>query len=159
MIDAEKLRYYNKSKYTNVRERGWLMKQLYTRWGKNIDPEHVLSEYPRPLLVRDSYINLNGYWEYAFTDAFQKPEKYDGKILVPFSPEAVLSGVNRQLQPEEYLWYKRTIDVNEVQLKKHRLILHFGAVDQACVVYVNGHQTGRHTGGYLPFEVDISRYA
>ena len=62
--------------------------------------------------------------------------------LVPFSPEAVLSGVNRQLQPEEYLWYKRTIDVNEVQLKKHRLILHFGAVDQACVVYVNGHQTG-----------------
>ena len=56
------------------------MKQLYTRWGKKIDPEHVLSEYPRPLLVRDSYINLNGYWEYAFTDAFQKPEKYDGKI-------------------------------------------------------------------------------
>ena len=156
MIDAEKLHYYNKSKYTNVRERGWLMKQLYTRWGKNIDPEHVLSEYPRPLLVRDSYINLNGYWEYAFTDAFQKPEKYDGKILVPFSPEAVLSGVNRQLQPEEYLWYRRTIDVNEVQLKKHRLILHFGAVDQACVVYVNGHQTGRHTGGYLPFELDIT---
>ena len=132
------------------------MKQLYTRWGKKIDPEHVLSEYPRPLLVRDSYINLNGYWEYALTDAFQKPEKYDGKILVPFSPEAVLSGVNRQLQPEEYLWYKRTIDVNEVQLKKHRLILHFGAVDQACVVYVNGHQTGRHTGGYLPFELDIT---
>ena len=53
------------------------MKQLYTRWGKKIDPEHVLSEYPRPLLVRDSYINLNGYWEYAFKDAFQKPEKYD----------------------------------------------------------------------------------
>ena len=156
MIDAEKLRYYNESKYTNVRERGWLMKQLYTRWGKKIDPEHVLSEYPRPLLVRDSYINLNGYWEYAFTDAFQKPEKYDGKILVPFSPEAVLSGVNRQLQPEEYLWYRRTIDVNEVQVKKHRLILHFGAVDQACVVYVNGHQTGRHTGGYLPFELDIT---
>ena len=70
MIDAEKLRYYNKSKYTNVRERGWLMKQLYTRWGKNIDPEHVLSEYPRPLLVRDSYINLNGYWEYAFNFCF-----------------------------------------------------------------------------------------
>lgn len=132
------------------------MKQLYTRWGKNIDPEDVFSEYPRPLLVRDSYINLNGYWEYAFTDAFQKPEKYDGKILVPFSPEAVLSGVKRQLQPEEYLWYRRAIDVDEAQLKKHHLILHFGAVDQACVVQINGREVGRHTGGYLPFELDIT---
>lgn len=132
------------------------MKQLYTRWGKNIDPEHVLPEYPRPLLVRDSYINLNGYWEYAFTDSFQEPGEYDGRILVPFSPEAALSGVNRQLQPEEYLWYRRTIDVDEAQLTNHRLILHFGAVDQACRVYVNGQNVGRHTGGYLPFEIDIT---
>ena len=133
MIDAEKLRYYNKNKYTNVRKRGWLMKQLYTRWGKKIDPEHVLSEYPRPLLVRNSYINLNGYWEYAFTDAFQKPEKYDGKILVPFSPEAVLSGVNRQLQPEEYLWYRRTIDVNEVEEASSDSSLWSGGPGMCCV--------------------------
>ena len=132
------------------------MKQLYTRWGKNIDAEHVLLEYPRPLLVRDSYINLNGYWEYAFTDTFQELEKYDGRILVPFSPEAVLSGVNRQLQPEEYLWYRRTIDVDETQLKNYRLILHFGAVDQVCVVWLNGREAGWHTGGYLPFELDIT---
>ncbi len=134
------------------------MKQLYTRWGKNIDPEHVLSEYPRPLLVRDSYMNLNGYWDYAFTDTYHCPQVFDGKILVPFSPEAALSGVNRQLQPEEYLWYHRVIDIEETWLKGHRLILHFGAVDQGCVVYVNGRETGRHTGGYLPFELDITEY-
>ena len=134
------------------------MKQLYTRWGKNIDPKHVFSEYPRPLLVRGSYINLNGYWDYAFTDTFRKPEKYDGRILVPFSPEAALSGVKRQLQPEEYLWYQRTIDIEGARLKGQRLILHFGAVDQACVVYVNGQNVGRHTGGYLPFELDITEY-
>lgn len=134
------------------------MKQLYTRWGKQIDPEHVLPEYPRPLLARQSYINLNGWWDYAFTDTFQRPAEYDGKILVPFSPEAALSGVNRQLQPEEYLWYHRTIDVDGEQLHSHRLLMHFGAVDQACVIYVNGKHAGRHTGGYLPFEVDITEY-
>lgn len=135
------------------------MKQLYTRWGKNRDPEQVLPEYPRPLLVRDSYMNLNGYWDYAFTDTYHRPLTFDGKILVPFSPEAALSGVNRQLQPEEYLWYHRVIDIEEARLKGHRLILHFGAVDQACAVYVNGRETGRHTGGYLPFELDITEYA
>ena len=160
MIDAEKLRYYNESKYTNVRERGWLMKQLYTRWGKNIDPEHVLSEYPRPLLVRDSYINLNGYWEYAFTDAFQKPEKYDGKILVPFSPEAPLSQVNRQLLPDEVLWYSRVVQLPEgcLDVSSQRLLLHFGAVDQICSVYIDGKFVTYHKGGYLPFTVDITDF-
>ena len=77
------------------------MEQLYTRWGKELDPDHVLAEYPRPLMVRDSYENLNGCWDYAFTKEFRMPEEYDGKILVPFSPESVLSGVSRQLQPDE----------------------------------------------------------
>ena len=70
---------------------------------KNIDTDNVLSEYPRPLLKRDSYINLNGIWQYAFTSVNKKPNKFDGDILVPFSPEAPLSGVNRQLKPNEYL--------------------------------------------------------
>ena len=78
------------------------MEQLYTRWGKALDANNILQEYPRPLLRRDSYINLNGYWDYAFTNTFKIPEKYDGKILVPFSPETVLSGVERQLKPDEY---------------------------------------------------------
>ncbi len=133
------------------------MKQLFTRWGKNLDSDHVLQEYPRPLLQRDSYVNLNGYWEYAVTGKFRRPETFDGRILVPFSPESVLSGVNRQLKPDEYLWYKRTLSVETERLEAdERLLLHFGAVDQACRVYVNGEEAGRHMGGYLPFSVDIT---
>lgn len=135
------------------------MEQLYTRWGRELNSEHVLQEYPRPLLRRKSYVNLNGYWDYAFTKKFRKPETYDGKILVPFSPESVLSGVSRQLQPEEYLWYRQTLSVDTEKLRSgFRLILHFGAVDQVCRVYVNGREAGRHTGGYLPFSVDITTY-
>lgn len=134
------------------------MKQLYTRWGRELDPQNVLTEYPRPLLKRGSYINLNGYWDYAFTQEFKKPEQYDGQILVPFSPETVLSGVSRQLQPDEYLWYRRTFTLEKWTDQKagRRLILHFGAVDQACAVYVNGQKAAKHTGGYLPFEADIT---
>lgn len=136
-----------------------LMKQLYTRWGRELDPQNVLPEYPRPLLRRSSYTNLNGYWDYAFTREFKIPEKYDGQILVPFSPEAVLSGVSRQLMPDEYLWYRRIFIIEGWNGRKsgRRLILHFGAVDQACAVYVNGQRAARHTGGYLPFESDITQ--
>ena len=136
-----------------------LMKQLYTRWGRELDPQNVLPEYPRPLLRRSSYTNLNGYWDYAFTREFKIPEKYDGQILVPFSPEAVLSGVSRQLMPDEYLWYRRVFIIEGWNGRKsgRRLILHFGAVDQACAVYVNGQRAARHTGGYLPFEADITQ--
>ena len=142
------------------------MKQLYTRWGKELDPEHVLEEYPRPHMVRKSYVNLNGYWDYAFTKTFHRPEKYGGKILVPFSPESVLSGVSRQLQPDEYLWYRRVFTVEDSKEEQcgrygeggRRLLLHFGAVDQACVIYINGKRAASHTGGYLPFEADISEF-
>ena len=136
-----------------------LMKQLYTRWGRELDPQNVLPEYPRPLLRRSSYTNLNGYWDYAFTRKFKIPEKYDGQVLVPFSPEAVLSGVSRQLMPDEYLWYRRIFIIEGWNGRKsgRRLILHFGAVDQACAVYVNGQRAARHTGGYLPFEADITQ--
>ncbi|MCM1252562.1 MAG: glycoside hydrolase family 2 [Clostridium sp.] len=136
------------------------MEQLYTRWGKQIDSGNVLQEYPRPLLQRKSYVNLNGYWEYAITPKFRKPDTYDGRILVPFSPESALSGVERQLMPEEYLWYHRTIPADLDKLRAgYRLILHFGAVDQACRVYINGREAARHTGGYLPFSADITEYA
>lgn len=135
------------------------MEQLYTRWGREIDCGHVLQEYPRPLLQRKSYVNLNGYWEYAITKKFRKPGTYDGKILVPFSPESVLSGVCRQLQPDEYLWYRIKLTIEADKLAKgNRLILHFGAVDQSCLIYINGQEAARHTGGYLPFSVDITEY-
>ena len=73
-----------------------------------------------------------------------------------FSPEAVLSGVNRQLKPEEYLWYKRRLPDEVKPEKGSRWILHFGAVDQCAVVYINGKKQGKHVGGYLPFSYDIT---
>nr|MCR5546963.1 glycoside hydrolase family 2 [Lachnospiraceae bacterium] len=90
------------------------MKQLYTKWGRTLDVDHVLKEYPRPQMVRNSYINLNGFWDYAIEKIGARevqrkfPTKTDGKILVPFSPETALSQVNRQLMPGEYLWYRRS---------------------------------------------------
>lgn len=137
------------------------MKQLYTRWGKNLDRDYVLEEYPRPLLMREDYQILNGWWDYAFTIDYKQPQQYEGRILVPFSPETALSGVGRQLKPDEYLWYRRNFDLPGWDREKgqNRILLHFGAVDQSCEVRINGHKVKRHTGGYLPFEVDISRYA
>ncbi len=128
-----------------------------TRWGKEIDPAHVLEDYPRPGMKRDSFICLNGFWEYAITDSPDLPESYEGKILVPFSPEAALSGVNRMLMPDRYLHYRREFSADEVRGGK-RLLLHFGAVDQSCEVYVNGCRVGAHTGGFLHFSFDISDY-
>lgn len=137
------------------------MKQLYTRWGKNLDRDHVLEEYPRPLLMREDYQILNGWWDYVFTIDYKQPQQYEGRILVPFSPETALSRVGRQLKPDEYLWYRRNFDLPGWDREKgqNRILLHFGAVDQSCEVRINGHKVKRHTGGYLPFEVDISRYA
>ena len=135
------------------------MRQLYTKWGKELNKEQVLTEYPRPLMEREHFVCLNGLWDYAFTQEFCRPFEYDGKILVPFSPESALSGVERQLKPDEYLWYRLEIDVDDEKLNhSNRLILHFGAVDQNCIVYVNQRAILEHDGGYLPFEVDITDF-
>lgn len=130
--------------------------QLYTVWGEQLDSEKVLNEYPRPQMKRDNFIILNGYWNYSISSGPMMPESYDGKILVPFSPESVLSGVNRQLKPEEILWYERILAVDK-KPKGKRCILHFGAVDQNCEVYINHQKAGEHNGGYLPFSIDITR--
>lgn len=137
-----------------------ILARLYTPWGESLDPAHVLTEYPRPLMKRDSYTILNGYWSYAFTTSPLLPESYDGRILVPFSPESLLSGVERQLMPEEYLWYARTITIHKEELCPGygRLLLHFGAVDQEAFVYLNGKEVCSHMGGYLPFEADITSF-
>ena len=84
---------------------------MLTRWGETLDKTNVLQEYPRPQLVRESYYNLNGPWDYAITASDACPGSWDGQILVPFSPEAPLSGVNRPLKPEQVLWYRRTLPV------------------------------------------------
>lgn len=131
---------------------------LTTVWGETLDRTNVLSEYPRPQMVRESYINLNGFWDYAITGTENLPVNFQGKILVPFSPEAPLSGVSRQLKPDEYLWYQRKLPVDSDNLCSQRLLLHFGAVDYLCTVYINGNPAAVHEGGYLPFEVDITPY-
>ncbi|MEV3982755.1 sugar-binding domain-containing protein [Nonomuraea sp. NPDC049758] len=113
-----------------------------------------LPEYPRPQLVRDSYVNLNGRWQYAINDG-SRPGSYDGDILVPYSPEAPLSGVGRQLLPGETLWYRRTFEP-PAGPAGGRVLLHFGAVDQTCRVWVNDVEVGGHSGGYLPFSFDVT---
>jgi beta-galactosidase/beta-glucuronidase len=128
---------------------------VLTRWGRALDRERPLPEYPRPQLVRGTWANLNGIWEHAFTESPDRPTSYDGPIVVPFSPEAELSGVRRQLQPHEWLWYHRTFAAPDPP-PGGRVLLHFGAVDQSCTVWVNGHEVGSHTGGYLPFTLDVT---
>ena len=128
---------------------------MLTRWGRELDRDRPLPEHPRPQLVRPGWICLNGPWEYAFTATDARPASYDGEIVVPFSPEASLSGVDRQLQPDEWLWYRRSVTAPALP-PGGRVLLHFGAVDQSCTVWVNGIESGSHTGGYLPFTLDVT---
>ncbi len=133
------------------------MRLVLTPWGEALDPGRVLPEHPRPQLVRDGWLSLNGSWDHAFTSAaaMSPPARWDGPILVPFSPEAPLSGVGRTLQPDEALWYRRTFRLPGGFLRD-RLLLHFGAVDQDCRVWVDGTLVGEHRGGYLPFTLDLT---
>ena len=134
-----------------------IMIQLQTKFSRQVDEHNVLPEYPRPSLVRTSYLNLNGRWECAFSKTPEIPLSFDLSILVPFSPECQLSGVSRQLKPGEYLWYRRTIPLAKPQQDK-RILLHFGAADHTAEVFVNRISAVRHCGGYLPFSADITDY-
>lgn len=128
---------------------------LYTTFGEELDRSKPWDVYPRPQLRRESFLNLNGLWDYAIRKESALPTSYDGKILVPFSPEAPLSGVNRQLQPNEYLFYRTTFTLPE-HFNQGRILLHFGAVDQTCTIYLNGEKVGSHQGGFLPFTLDTT---
>ena len=130
------------------------MPELKTVWGENLNPDSILPEYPRPQLARKSYVNLNGRWDYAITESDAEPEHWDGEILVPFSPEAPLSGVNRTLLPGQTLWYRR--EIAETRREGQRLLLHFGAIDQEAKIYVNGKLAGAHLGGYTAFTVELT---
>ena len=130
------------------------MKQLMTKWGGALDASSVKQEYPRPNMVRASYLNLNGEWDCCINHA-PACEEYDRKILVPFCPESVLSGVGVIVQPDNYLHYRKRFTLPE-GFNRGRVLLHFGAVDQECTVYLNGKTLGEHRGGYLPFAFDLS---
>ena len=115
---------------------------------------HPLAEYPRPAMRRDSCEILNGPWQYAITQTAEHPAAWQGSILVPYSPEAPASGVGRALQPGQWLHYHRLFAPPTGE--GGRVLLHFGAVDYACAVQVNGHLAGGHRGGYWPFTLDIT---
>jgi hypothetical protein len=131
---------------------------LFTRWGKSVSPTNVWAEYPRPQLVRNEWLNLNGLWEYAFTQGgvTNAPSHFSGQILVPFPVESGLSGVARPLTQDGKLWYRRRVTI-PASWQGQRVRLHFGAVDWRCEVWVNQVLVGDHKGGYDTFTFDISR--
>ena len=140
--------------------------RIRTEWGEKLDPQNVLPEYPRPQMVRGEWMNLNGLWNYAIRPqgvsvSPQKEgrivlaEEWDGKILVPFAVESSLSGVGKRLGDKNELWYERTFEI-PAKWNGKRVLLHFGAVDWKADVWVNGTAVGSHTGGYTPFEFDIT---
>ena len=127
-----------------------------TRWAEAVNPTNALPEYPRPQMVRSDWLNLNGLWDYAITpDAVSQEPPFAAQILVPFPVESALSGVMTNFNEHSKLWYHRTISIPE-SWRGRRVRLHFGAVDWACQVWVNGHAIGRHQGGYDTFTFDIS---
>lgn len=130
------------------------LRNLLTVWGEALEKTCPLNDYPRPQMQRVNWQCLNGMWEYAITRG-EEPAVYEGQILVPFSPESVLSGVGRQLLPGQTLWYRRALCF-EKGPEDGRLLLHFGAVDQSCTVWLNGVLAGQHIGGYWPFALDIT---
>ena len=115
-----------------------------------------LPEYPRPQMRRERWQNLNGSWEYSILDQKEeKPKVFQGTILVPYPPESRLSGVEKVLQPDQKLWYRRKFEIDLDP--EETVLLHFGAVDFECQVWVNDVLVGEHWGGYLPFTFDISQ--
>ena len=130
--------------------------KIKTRWASQIDVNSVLSEYPRPIMERGEWQNLNGLWDYAILPVGkQKPANFDGQILVPFAVESSLSGVQKRVGSDNELWYQREFTVPS-KWKNDKVLLHFGAVDWKADVWVNGVKVGQHTGGYTPFSFDIT---
>ena len=136
---------------------------LKTEWGEKVTPENAWREYPRPQLVRKNWTCLNGLWQYAVTpkagDAAGFPGNWDGEVLVPYPVGSSLSGVNRLVEPTEFLWYRRTVTV--AKRPGERTILHFGGVDFRTQVFLNGVEVSDvpHEGGQMPFSYDITDFA
>lgn len=130
---------------------------LKTKWGEDLDKNAPLPEYPRPQFKRDSFLNLNGIWKCEFCESEEFPKDYSYDIVVPFSPEAPLSGVNRSLKSNEYLIYQKEFLIPN-DFNKGRVFINFGAVDQIAKVYLNGAFVGVHHGGYTSFSFEITDY-
>ena len=130
---------------------------LDTPYAEKLERNAPWSDYPRPQLVRDSYLSLNGEWDFGTSKSADNPV-FSNKILVPFPPESKLSGLETEICADDFMHYKRTFILPE-SFVCDRVILHFGAVDTLCRVYLNGVEVIKHEGGYLPFSVDITETA
>jgi beta-galactosidase len=130
---------------------------MLTSWGEKLTPDTAWREYPRPDLARTNWTNLNGLWQYAVTpqDPATAPTAWQGEILVPFAIEAPLSGVGKRITAQDALWYRRTFDAPKARTGD-RTLLNFEAVDYSATVWVNDTQVGTHTGGNLPFSLDVT---
>ena len=131
--------------------------KLLSPWAEKVNASNPLPEYPRPQMERSNWMNLNGLWQYNILPKTIEaiPASYKGKILVPFAVESALSGVGERVGKDSVLWYERLVAV-PASLRKGTVLLHFGAVDWLCDVYVNGKKVGTHQGGYDPFSFDIT---
>lgn len=131
--------------------------KIKTSWTENIDINNVLPEYPRPIMERSEWSNLNGLWNYTIQPLGKGiPTSFDGEILVPFAIESSLSGVGRILGENKNLWYQRSFIIPS-KWKGKKILLHFGAVDWKTEVWVNNIKVGEHTGGFTPFSFDITQ--
>ena len=132
--------------------------KIKTSWAEQVNPQQVLPEYPRPIMERADWQNLNGEWDYAIRPKGEvEPATFDGKILVPFAVESSLSGVQQMVGEENELWYKRTFQV-PAAWKGKEILLHFGAVDWQADVFVDDVLIGSHVGGYTPFSLNVTPY-
>lgn len=132
--------------------------KLKTKWASQITPDNVLPEYPRPIMERGDWKNLNGLWNYAITPASApRPGSLNDQILVPFAVESSLSGVQKRVGAENVVWYQRSFEI-PASWSGQNILLHFGAVDWRAEVYLNGIRIGMHEGGYAPFSFDITPF-
>lgn len=132
--------------------------KILTPWGEKLDAAKPHPEYPRPQLKRKgNWQNLNGLWKYKIVAKAETtiPTAWDGDILVPFAVESALSGVGKSVNKDQALWYNSEI-VLDKRVQKGRVLLHFGAVDWQCDVYINGKHVGQHEGGFDPFSIDVT---
>jgi hypothetical protein len=142
---------------TPNKQEGWKLAEnpIITKWSGDVDPLKPWHNYPRPDLARESWMSLNGLWDYAITAKDIKPENWDGKILVPYPVESALSGVKKRVSEDQNLWYKTSFKVPDVW-KKKQILLNFEACDFETVAWVDGKEAGKHRGGYDPFTFDIT---
>lgn len=129
--------------------------ELTTEYAEKSDLSRPWQDYPRPQFLRDSYVNLNGEWDFAVTRSEKIPEIFSERILVPFPPESALSGIKREIKKGERMYYRRNFTLPD-GFKKDKVILHVDACDQVSEVYINGKFASKKEGGYTPHTVDIT---